>query len=74
MGHVRENKNGGRWTTFGVNNGKKNSPIYFAKISLLFILETKSSLSTSVFIFFAILQILKTKFYAQTCRNLKSIK
>ena len=42
---------------------KKNFPIYFAKIELLFNFETKSSLSTSVFIFSAISQILNRKFH-----------
>ena len=44
---------------------------------LLVLLMKKSSLSTSVFIFSAIFQILKIKFYVvliQTSRNLKSIK
>ena len=41
---------------------KKNS-IYFAKNDLFFIFETKSSLSTSVFIFSTVSQILKTKFH-----------
>ena len=38
----------------------------------VFIIKAKSSPSTSVFIFYNISQILKTKFYAfwtQTCRN-----
>ena len=47
LGNVRKGENGRRWTTFGFNN--KN-------------FETKSSLSTSVFMFSAISQILKTKF------------
>ena len=56
---------------------KTKFPIYFAKIELFSNFETKSSLSTSVFIFSAISQILKTTFYVfwtQTYRNLKSIK
>ena len=51
--------------------------IYFAKIELFFNFETKSSLSTSVYIFPPISQILKGKFHileTQTRRNLKSIK
>ena len=73
--NVREEKNGNR-CTFGFNNETK-CPVHFAKIALYFIFGTKSSLSTSVFIFSNIYQILKTKFYifwTQTCRNLKSIK
>ena len=42
---------------------KTNFPIYFAKIELLFNFETKSSLSTFVFIFSAISEILETTFY-----------
>ena len=38
-------------------------PICIAKIKLFFNFETKSSLYTSVFIFTAISQILKRKFY-----------
>ena len=55
----------------------KKIPIYFAKIELFYKFETKTNLSTSVFIFSTISQILKIIFYvfwAQTCRNLKSIK
>ena len=51
--------------------------IYFTKIELFFIFETKSSLSTSFFILFTISRIFKSKcnvFWTQTCRNLKSIK
>ena len=49
--------------------------IYIAKIELFFNFETKSSLSTSIFIFTTISQILERKFYlfsTQTCRNLLS--
>ena len=56
---------------------KRIFPIYFAKIDLFFNFESKSSLSTSVFILSTIFQILKGTFhvlYTQTCRNLKSIK
>ena len=56
---------------------EKKISVYFAKIELFIISEIKSSLSTSVFIFSTISQILKTKFHVvwtQTCRNLKSIK
>ena len=42
---------------------KQKFPIYFAKIERFFIFETKSSLSTSVFIFSTIPKIFKTKFY-----------
>ena len=51
--------------------------IYFAKIELFLNFETKRSLSTSVFIFSTISQILKRNCYVlqtQTCRNLRSIK
>ena len=50
LGIVREVKNWGRCTTFGFNN-EKYFLVYFAKIELFFLFETKSSLSTSVFIF-----------------------
>ena len=56
---------------------KNNVPVHFAKIALYFIFGTKSSLSTSVFIFSTISQILKTKFYVvwtQTCKKLTLIK
>ena len=56
---------------------EKKFPIYFAKIELFLNCETKSSLSTSVFIFSNISKIWETKFdvlWAQMCRNLKSIK
>ena len=55
---------------------KKMFPIYFAEIKLFLNRKTKSSLSSSVFIFANIFEILKTKFYAlwtQTWRNIKSI-
>ena len=48
-----------------------------AKRAYLLNFETKSSLSPSVFIFSKITEIFETKLYvlwAQTCRNLKSIK
>ena len=61
MGNVREDKNEHRRSTFGFNIEKNNS-IYFAKIELFFIFETKSSLFTSVSISYTIFQILKTKF------------
>ena len=44
-------------------NGEKNVPIYFAKIELFFNFETKSNLSTLVFIFSTISQILNRTFY-----------
>ena len=72
----REDKNGRRSTTFGLDN-KKQFPIYFPKIELFFIFETKSSLSTPIFIFSTIPQSLKTKFdvhWTQTCINPKLIK
>ena len=37
--------------------------VYFAKIQLFFIFETKSILSTFVYIIYTISQTLKTKFY-----------
>ena len=55
---------------------KKKFLIYFVKIEIFWNLETKSSLSKSVFIFSNIPEILETKFYVhrtQRCRNLKSI-
>ena len=54
---------------------KKKILIDFAKIEIFIIFQTKSSLSTSSFIFSTIYQILKTKyeFWAYSCRNLKSI-
>ena len=55
---------------------KKKFPKYSEKLNF-FNFQTKSSLSTFVFIFSNISKILETKFYApwtQTCRNLKSIK
>ena len=42
---------------------KKKFSIYFAKIELLFHFETKSSLSTSVFIFSTISKIFKSQYY-----------
>ena len=42
---------------------KKKISTYIAKIELFFNFETKSCLSTSVFIFTTISQILKRKFY-----------
>ena len=42
---------------------KKHFPIYYAKIGLFFYFVTKSSLSTSVFIYSKISQILETKYY-----------
>ena len=74
MGNVRENNNGRRWTTFSFDNEKKNFVIFCQNWTFC-IFETKSSLSTSVFIFSTISQILKTKFHVvwtQTCRNLMS--
>ena len=50
----------------------KKSSILAKHIGIFFIVATKSSLSTSLFIFSTISQILKTKFYVfwkQTCRN-----
>ena len=41
----------------------KHFLIYFAKVELFFNFETKSSLSTPVFISSTIFQILKRKFY-----------
>ena len=55
---------------------ENKNKINFAKLTFFFIFQTNSSLSTSVFIFSAISQILETKcyeFWALTCRNLKSI-
>ena len=52
-------------------------PVYIHKIKLFFNFQTKNGVSTSVFIFSVISQILKTKVYEvcrQKCRNLKSIK
>ena len=52
---------------------KTKISVYFAKIKLFFIFETRNGLSTSVFIFSTISQILKTKFHVawtQTCRSL----
>ena len=69
--NVREYKNLRRWTTFSFNNENIFS-VYFAKTELFFIFGTKSSLSTSVFIFSTISQILKTKFHVvwtQTRKN-----
>ena len=56
---------------------KKIFPIYFAKIEPFFVFQTKNNLSTSLYIFSTILQILKIKFYVfwtQTRRKLKPIK
>ena len=50
LGNVRVDKNGGRWTTYGFNNEKEFS-VYFVKIELFCIFETKSNLSMSVCIF-----------------------
>ena len=55
----------------------KSSSLAKSIEKFIFIIKTKSSLSTSVFILSTISQILKTKFYVfwkQTCRNLKSIE
>ena len=74
-GNSREDKNGRN--LFLALIMKKKILIYFAKIELFSILETRSSLSMPVFIFSTISQISKTKFHViwtQTCRNLKSIK
>ena len=52
---------------------KKKISVDFARIELFFIFQTKSCLSTSVFISSKISQISKTKFYVistQTGRNL----
>ena len=62
---------------FLVSIMKKNLLIYFVTLNFFIIIKTKSNLSTPVFIFSAISQILETKFYVfctQTCRNLKSMK
>ena len=56
---------------------KKKFRQILLKLNFFFIFQTKSSLSTSAFIFSTIFQILKTKFHLlrrQTWRNLKSIK
>ena len=55
-----------------VSKLKKSSILAKYIEKFFFIIKTKSSLSTSVFIFSAISQILKTTFYVfwtQTCRN-----
>ena len=65
-----------------LGNGRKdkdenNFLINLAKIELFLIFQTNSCLSTSVYIFFTIFQILETKFYVfwtRTCRNLKLIQ
>ena len=58
----RKDKTGRRRIYFSFDN-KKKFPLNFAEIELLFfIFQTKSCLSTSVFIFSAIPQILQTKF------------
>ena len=49
-----------------------NTLLVYGRQSIFFIIKTKYSLSTSVFIFSKISQILKRKFYifwSQTCRN-----
>ena len=48
--------------TFDFENEIK-FPLYFDKIELFFNFKIKSSLSTSIFIFFTIFQILEKKFY-----------
>ena len=73
--NVREDKNGRRWTILILIMKNKFS-VYFAKINLFLIFETKSSLSTSFFIL-TISQILKNKFYfisTETYRNQKTVK
>ena len=40
MGNGKEDKNVGRWTTFGFDN-KENFPIDFAEIERFFIIQTK---------------------------------
>ena len=55
---------------------KTNLLIYFVKLNFFFSFETKSSLSTFVFILSTNSQIMETKFYVfwtQTSRKLKSI-
>ena len=53
----REDKNGLRLTTFDFDN-ETNVVIYFAKIELFCNFKTKSSLSTSIFIFSNVSEIL----------------
>ena len=62
LGNVREDKNTRRWTTFGFENEKKFN---FSEIyrTFNFIIKTKSSPSTRVFIFSNTSEIFTTKFY-----------
>ena len=62
LGNGRDDKNRGRMTIFDFDN-KKKCPIYFSKIEHFFNFETISSLSTSVFIFYTISQILNRTFH-----------
>ena len=50
------------WFFFGFDNEKKFSK-HFHKIEVFLNFKTKSSLSTFIFIFFTIFEILKRKFY-----------
>ena len=68
MVNDREDKNGRRWTTFEFEVEKKSN---FSNIyrKPFFNLETKSSLSTSIFIFSTITQI-KKKIMAKLTKSL----
>ena len=56
---------------FGFDNEKKTS-IDFAKIGILFILQTKSSLYTSAFVFSTISKILETTFFELFHKNVET--
>ena len=60
MKNDREDKNEHRLTTFYFDGEKKNSDIFC--FEFFFNFETKSGLSTSIFIFSTISQILEWKF------------
>ena len=62
FGNSREDRNGSRSTTSSIENEKKFNlkKIYW---KIFFIIKTQISLSTSVFIYSTISEILKTKFY-----------
>ena len=71
LGNGREDKNVRRWTTFGFEIEKNSILAKYIGI-FFFTVRTKSSLSTSVFIYCTIYQILKTRFcvfWTQICRN-----
>ena len=71
LGNGREDKKGRRQITFDFKNGKSSISAKYIGICFI-IVKSKSSLSTSVFIFSTISLILQTKlnvFQTKTCRN-----